>query len=159
MTRCAWPCLAAALLATPAAAETWWMGAANPAGVTFIDFDRVSTDGDGRRLAVERVLTPRETAIDGKPVAVIVAHQAYDCGAGTAKFLGGDATNASAEVVVRIPADDAARRLDPKTDGWRVMKLVCATSDAERSQYGRFVGEADFDGLVARWRPAPRLRK
>ena len=65
---------------------------------------------------------------------------------------------AEAEVVVRIPADAEAKPLDPKTDGWRVMKLVCATSDAERSRYGRFVGEADFDALVAKWRPPARKR-
>lgn len=148
----------AVMLARPAAAETWWMGAANPAGVTLIDFDSIATDENGRRTAAERLLTPRDTVISGKPVAVVIAHQAYDCEAGTVRFVGGNATTAEAKVVVRIPAGAEAKPLDPKTDGGRVMKLVCATSDAERARYGRFVGEADFDGLVARWRPPARKR-
>lgn len=150
---------AAAALAGPAAAETWWMGAANPAGVTLIDFDRITTDAQGRRTVIERLLTPQGTAINGKAVAVIIAHQAYDCSAGTARFLGGNATTDKAEVVIRIPADAEDRTPGPNTDGWRVMKLVCAGSDTERSLYGRFVGEADFDGLVAKWRPPPRARR
>lgn len=140
---------AVALAAGPAAAETWWMGAANPAGVILIDFDKV---------AIERVLVPRDSAINGRPVAVIVAQEAYDCGAETARFLGGNATTDTAEIVVRIPPDAEARVLDPKTDGWKVMKLVCAGSDAERAEFGRFVGETDFGALLAKWQPPARGR-
>lgn len=149
---------AVALAAGPAAAETWWIGAANPAGVILIDFDKVTTDEAGRRVAIERVLVPKGSAINGKPIAVIVAQEAYDCGAETARFLGGNATTDTAEIVVRIPPDAEARPLDPKTDGWKVMKLVCAGSDAERAEYGRFVGETDFAGLLAKWQPPARGR-
>lgn len=143
----------APLSAAPVFAETWWMGSANPGGLALIDFDKITTDAQGRRTAVERVLTPRGTVIEGKQVAVVIAHHTYDCQAETIHLLGGNAVTQTAEIVAKVPPEAAAKPLAPKSTGWRLMKLVCADSDAERSRYGSFVGEADFASLIERMRP------
>ena len=134
-----------------AAAQTYWEGASNPAGTAIINTDAIEVAGDKRTAAISLIL-PKDAQIGGKPVAVLITRQEFDCAAHTSRSLGLAVYSETAEMVVSSEqVQEAGAPLEEGSAGWTNMLIVCATPET-RARYGKSLAGQAFRDIMNRVR-------
>ena len=145
--------VAGALAATPATSGVYWRGEVTPSSVALIDFSTIARLPNGEKTFILRMLSPRGTMFNGRPISVTSFYSAVNCDEGVVRIMGGTVFGEDATVVSRFKSDYTPLKPQPGSPGWRHLRLVCADTDQERAKFGTFVGEASLGEAVRRFRP------
>ncbi|MFO1012449.1 MAG: hypothetical protein U1E50_01680 [Caulobacteraceae bacterium] len=143
-----------AVSAGAAAAQTYWEGASNPAGTAIINVDAIEIAGDKRTAAISLIL-PKDAQIGGKPVAVLITRQEFDCVAHTSRSLGLAVYSETAEMVVssdQVQAEGAP--IEEGSAGWTNMQIICSAPES-RGAFGKSLAGQPFRDIMNRVRSAP----